>query len=220
MGPIFEAMSGCCDPSGYRHLFNSKEARRRLRSYRRRGLDSMAQRLVDHLSDEGVEGSTVLEVGGGIGSLGIELIEAGASSAVNVEISSGYEPLAAELLEEKGLAELVDRRVGDFTDLAGELSADIVVMHRVVCCYPFMEPLMGAALGSTERVLAMTYPRSNPISRTVSKAGNLFCRLSGVDFQSYIHDPDAIVDVTRRSGFDRIFGDRNLVWHGAAFARG
>lgn len=213
-------MSGCCDPSGYRHLFNSKEARRRLRAYERRGLDSMAQRILHHLVAEGlVEGSTVLEAGGGIGSLHIELIAAGANSAVNVEISSGYEPVAARLLQKHGMTGVVRREVGDFTDLAGELSADIVVMNRVICCYPYMERLMSAALGSSRQVLAITYPRSNSLSRLFSKAGNLLCRACRVDFQSYIYDPAAIVETTRQAGFDHTFQSTNLVWHGAVFTR-
>jgi hypothetical protein len=39
----------------------------------------------------GVAGATVLEVGGGIGAIGNELIAAGAGSSLNVEISAAYE---------------------------------------------------------------------------------------------------------------------------------
>lgn len=212
-------MSGCCDPSGYRHLFNTKEAERRYRSYQRKGLDSMARRLVRHLVDDGVRGSTVLEVGGGVGSLHVELLEAGAESVIHVEISDAYEPFAQRLLDERGLTGRVDRRVGDFTVLADELQADVVVMNRVVCCYPFMERLMGAALSSTRARLAITYPRSNPASRLVSRIGNAWCRMRNVDFQSFIHDPAAILETTRRAGFDRTTHERDLVWHGAVFER-
>jgi len=212
-------MAGCCDPSGYRHLFNSKEASRRLRAYEHKGLDPMAKKLVGFLDGAGVAGSSVLEVGGGIGSLHAELVEAGAASAVNVEISSGYETHASMLLDQKGVADRVERRIGDFTELAADLSADIVVMNRVVCCYPFMQRLMGAALGSARRHLALTFPRSNPVSRTVSRLGNAYCRIRHVDFQSYIHDPAAIIGIAREAGFDPVFDDRNLVWRGVVLTR-
>lgn len=210
-------MAGCCDPSGYGRFFDDKEARRRRRAYERKGLDPMARKLVDHLAGAGIEGSSVIEVGGGVGGLHAELIAAGAVSAVNVELSGGYETQAGRLLETKGIADRVERRIGDFTDLAAGLSADIVVMNRVVCCYPFMERLMGAALASARRHLALTFPRSNPVSRAVSKIGNAYCRMRHVDFQSFIHDPEAIMATAGPAGFELSFHDANLVWHGAVF---
>ncbi len=212
-------MSGCCNPSGYRHFFNQREARRNLRSYERRGLDTMARRVVGYLTSRGLEGRSVLEVGGGIGALQIELLRAGAATTTNVEISGGYEKVAADLLKREGLEGRVERRLGDFTDVAGELEADDVVMNRVICCYPDMEKLMGAALGASRRFVAATFPRDRLGAGLVVAMGNAYCRMRNVDFRAFVHPPDAIRETASRRGFAVAFEDKNFIWHGVVFER-
>ncbi|MGA7098367.1 MAG: SAM-dependent methyltransferase, partial [Acidimicrobiia bacterium] len=74
----------------------------------------MAARLVDYLDANDLTGLTVLEVGGGIGAIQIELLRRGAASATNVELSPGYEKVAETLSEEEGLSDRITRDVGDF----------------------------------------------------------------------------------------------------------
>src|SRR5580765_4849126 len=121
------AVSRCCTNPASK-VFGKRQARRDARRYRRKGLDGTGRRLVDELAARGVEGSKVLEVGGGVGAVEIELLEAGAAGAVNVELSDGYEAEAGRLLDERGLAGRVERRLGDFVE--GEFErADLVVLH-------------------------------------------------------------------------------------------
>ena len=48
-----------------------------------------------------------------------------------------YETEAAQLLERTGLAARVERRFLDIAQVPDEVErADVVVLHRVVCCYP------------------------------------------------------------------------------------
>src|SRR5437764_12473242 len=84
-------MAGCCTPSGYRKVFGERTARRDLRRYRRRGLDRAARRIVGFLTNGGVDGDSVLEVGGGVGAIQLELLKAGAARATNVEPAHAYE---------------------------------------------------------------------------------------------------------------------------------
>src|ERR671934_51869 len=150
------AMAGCCTPSGYRKIFGERTARRDVRKYRRRGLDRAARQIVGFLAGRGVDGDSVLEVGGGIGAIQLELLKAGAARATNVELSPEYEPYAAELLGDDAR---VERRVGDFVRDAAELEpADDVVLHRVVCCYPDPEALVGAAAEHARRRLVLSFP--------------------------------------------------------------
>lgn len=161
----------------------------------------------------------MLEVGGGIGALVIELLKAGASDAINVELSNGYEKVATELLEREGLRDRVERRLGDFTELAAGLEADDVVMNRVICCYPDMERLMGAALSSSRRFVAATFPRDRAGAKMAIGLGNTYCRVRKVDFRAFVHPPEAIMETARKAGFDVVFGDRSLIWHGVVFER-
>ncbi len=212
-------MPECCNPSGYEQLFGPKEARRTLRAYDRKGLNKMAGRVVEYLKKRGVEGHRVLEVGGGIGAVHVELLKAGAASAVNVELSPGYQDVANELLRREGLEGRVEQRFGDFTEIAEGMEADDVIMNRVICCYPKMEKLMNSGLTASRSFFAATYPRDRLASRVVVGVENAYHRVRGVEFRAYIHSPKAILDTARDAGFEIVFEDRDLVWHGVVFER-
>jgi len=62
-------VAGCCNPRGCDEFFDRRFARRLANRYRRRGLDRTARRMVAFLEERGVEGATVLEVGGGVGEI-------------------------------------------------------------------------------------------------------------------------------------------------------
>ncbi|HEU4895406.1 MAG TPA: methyltransferase domain-containing protein [Acidimicrobiia bacterium] len=212
-------MSDCCNPRGYQDFFDEKQARRSLRRYDKSGLDPMARSMVDYLVSRGVDGSTVLEAGGGIGAIQVELLKAGAARSVNVELSESYERTASRLLAREGLGDRVDRRVGDFTQVAPGLEADAVVMNRVICCYPFMERLVATGLGSARRFLAATFPRDRLAARAAMSIGNLYCKVTGVDFRSYMHPPEEIVATSRSDGFEPVHQDRDFIWNAVVFER-
>lgn len=212
-------MPDCCNPSGYEQLFSPKEARRAVRVYDTKGLNKMAKQIVGYLESRGVEGHKILEVGGGIGAVHVELLKAGAASAVNVELSHGYQDAAAELLRREGLEGRVEQRIGDFTEMAEGMQADDVIMNRVICCYPNMERLMNAALSASSRVLAVTFPRDRVLFRISVGVESAYHRIRGVDFRPYIHAPQAIVETARRAGFEVAFDDHDFAWRGVVFER-
>jgi hypothetical protein len=72
-------LTDCCTPKGYRTIFSEKSARSEGKRYRRKGLDKISRRIAELVKRGGVEGRTVLEVGGGIGAIEIELVTAGAT---------------------------------------------------------------------------------------------------------------------------------------------
>ena len=84
-------MAGCCNPGGCDRFFTPRLARRVAGRYRGRGLDRAARRLVGFLGEAGVGGATVLEVGGGVGGIRIELLRRGAERSVNLELLPAYE---------------------------------------------------------------------------------------------------------------------------------
>lgn len=213
-------MPDCCNPAGYSQYFDEKEARRNLRRYDEKGLDTMARRMVAYLTNCGMEGRSVLEVGGGIGAVHVELLGAGASQAVNVELSPGYEAVSVEFLERESLQDRVERRVGDFTDLAAGLEADDVVMNRVICCYPDMEKLMGAALATAKRFVLASFPRDTLVARLAIGVGNGYSRMRGIDFRAFVHSPQEIIETARRAGFEMVWSERDLIWQGVVFKSG
>ncbi len=194
-------MSGCCNPRGCDRMFTGRFAAQLAARYRRRGLDGTARRMVDLLPQRVVEGASVLEVGGGIGDIQLELLKRGAASATNLELSPGYEADAARLLAEAGLTGRVQRRLLDIaTEPDAVEPADIVVLHRVVCCYPDYATLLGAAADHTRRRLVFSHPVRNLASRAVVATQNRFFRLRGSDFRVFTHPPVAMLDVLAAHG--------------------
>ncbi|HEX2104795.1 MAG TPA: methyltransferase domain-containing protein [Solirubrobacteraceae bacterium] len=213
-------MGSCCDPRGCDSFFGERFARRVAKRYRKRGLDKTATCIVDFLEASGIEGGTVLEVGGGVGELQVELLKRGASRAVNLELSPAYEPEARALLAEAGLSDRVDRRLHDIAVEPGTVEpADAVVLHRVVCCYPDYDRLLGAAASRARRLLVFSYPRRNPISRLFVAAQNLAFRVMRKEFRTFAHPPDAMLAVVRARGLDPAYEHAGLIWHVTGLAR-
>ena len=131
--------------------------------YRRRGLPATARGLVALAGD--VAGASVLEIGGGIGTLELELLEAGAAPGTNVELSGGYEEAAAALLAEHRLGDRSSAASADFVEEAGLVEPhDVVVLHRVVCCYPDADALVRRPLSIRAGRLLLTYPRDRSLA--------------------------------------------------------
>jgi len=212
-------VSTCRGPA-YNRFFGARHARRDARRYRKHGLDETAQRLVDELAGRGVDGASVLEVGGGIGDLGLELLGHGAERAVVVELSNGYDEEAQALAAEAGAEARIERRHGDFAEEEASIEpADVVVMHRVVCCYPDPELLVGAAARHARRLLALSFPRDTWWLRLGLGAANVWFRLRG-GIQTYVHPPADIVRIAESAGFSTVLDERSTwIWRVAAFER-
>jgi len=188
--------------------------------YRKRGLDKAAQRMVEFLEERGIEGATVLEVGGGIGEIQIELLRRGAGRSVNLELSQAYDEDAAILLREAGLEEKAERRLHDIADDPdGVERADVVVLHRVVCCYPDYERLLGAAAEHARRLLVFSYPPRNSASRLAVRLQNLVFGALGKEFRTFAHPPAAMLAVLGERGLRPTFAHRGLVWRVAGLER-
>jgi magnesium-protoporphyrin O-methyltransferase len=210
----------CCTPAGYRKIFGEKTARRDVRKYRRRGLDRAAGLIVDFLTDRGVGGDEVLEVGGGAGAIQVELLKAGAARSTNVELSPEYEPFAAELLREEGFEGRVDRRLGDFVREADEIEpADDVVLHRVVCCYPDPQALVGTAADKARRRLVLSFPPDRLVFRLGSAFLNALLAVRRTEFRSFVHPVPRILGAARAGGLEPVFEARTPLWRIVGFER-
>jgi 2-polyprenyl-3-methyl-5-hydroxy-6-metoxy-1,4-benzoquinol methylase len=212
-------MAGCCNPIDYRRLFSRKYASRDARRYRERGLGATSRALVELAGD--VEGATVLDVGGGIGAIELELLAAGAERATNVELSGGYEEAASALLSERGLSDRVDRRVADFVSEGDAVEPhDVVVLHRVVCCYPDVDALMGAAAEHARNRLVLTYPQEHLLMRLGLRVINLWLRVSGCGFRTYVHPVARILGAAEADGLRLVRRERQgFLWESAALVR-
>jgi magnesium-protoporphyrin O-methyltransferase len=183
------------------------------RRYRRRGLSRSARAIVSFLTESGIDGASVLEIGGGVGELHVELLRHGAANATNLEMSTNYETEAAALLERTGMGPRVERRFLDIAQVPDEVErADVVVLHRVVCCYRDYERLLGAAAGKAGRLLVFSHPPRNLVTRAMFWAENGMRGLKGDAFRSFVHPPAAMLDVAVRSGLRDAYRWRGFGW--------
>lgn len=213
-------MTDCCTPGGYQWIFSRKSAESQAKRYRRKGLDATSRRLFDVLRHRDLQGLTLLEVGGGIGDLQIELLKAGVARAVSIELTPTYEEAAAALLREAGLEGRVERRVVDFANAEADIeAADIVVLNRVVCCYPDMPRLATAAANHARDVIVLSFPRGSWWTRALLGVGNIGLRVARRGFHVFVHSPAEIFATVEQRGLRPAYNSRGLFWQVAALER-
>jgi 2-polyprenyl-3-methyl-5-hydroxy-6-metoxy-1,4-benzoquinol methylase len=212
-------MSECCDQPGYQTLFSDRFARRIARRYRKRGLDDTQRRMVSFLTERGIQDASVLEIGGGVGEIQVELLSQGARRATNLEISRNYETEAAALLERSGMSARATRRFVDIATSPDDVEpADVVILHRVVCCYPDYQRLLSAAASHARRLMVFSYPPRNLIIRAMLGFENLLHRVRRSDFRAFVHPPEAMIAAAQAEGMSVSYRHRGL-WHIVGFER-
>jgi hypothetical protein len=165
-------------------------------------------------------GASVLEIGGGVGEIEVELLQAGAARAQNLELSPAYEQQARELAVQAGVQERIDWQIHDLAEDPGAVApADLVVLHRVVCCYLDYARLLGAAADHARRALAFSYPPRNLLSRAFYRGFNLVMRLTGSSFRGFAHPPAAMLAVLEDHGLRPTYQRRSRIWQVAGLER-
>ena len=213
-------MPGCCEVGDLDAIFSPSRAESDARGYRKKGLAGQSRRIFRALVARGVQARTVLEVGGGVGALQLELLKHGASHATNIELSRSYEPSARRLIDEEGLADRIDRRNGDFVaDADAVAAADIVVLDRVVCCYPDVQALVSAAADHAHDVLVLTFPVERWWMRAGRELINVWPRITRSRFRFFVHPTRAVIAAAESRGMRLMSRDGALVWQMLLFAR-
>jgi len=196
-------MSHCqCD--GIERCFNTKRVTKELTRYRRRGVAKNTRLLVEALRVQGIEGRTLLDIGGGVGAISHLLVQDGVRQAMDVDASAAYLAAAREEAERLGLAEQISFQPGDFVALAPTIpAADIVTLDRVICCYDDMPALVELSAARAERLYGVVYPRDAWWVRLYIQILNTIQRVMRMPIRFFVH-PTAAVDATiRAQGLDR-----------------
>ena len=187
-------------------MFSSRGATRTTRRYLRKGLSGTEQDLADAVAATGIKGATVLDVGGGAGTLAADLLRRGGSSAVVVELSPNWDEAAVELTKKLDMEGRIERRVGDAVALAAELEpVDVVVAHAVMCCYPEWRELLAAMTSTGRRVIGLTLPVDRWNTRLFIRITNLGLALLRRRFRTFVHPVAEIVEEARAAGFQQVF---------------
>jgi magnesium-protoporphyrin O-methyltransferase len=185
-------------------FYSEKLAASELRRYRKNGPIPSTRALIEALKAEGVEGATLLDIGGGIGAIEHELLAAGVACATSVDASAPYLAAAREESERRGHEGRVTYRHGDFVELAESVPpADIVTLDRVINVYPDWQHLAAVSAEHAQRLYGLVYPRDRLMVRLVIFGMNLAFRLLRKPVRASVHPEDTIDRVAREMGLTR-----------------
>lgn len=216
-------LCSCCaaNVNNLDSTFSDKEARRSARKYLQKGLEKRAHKLIAHLLAHAGEPLTVLDIGGGAGAVHHELLRRGvASTAVGVDAASAYLQAARANARKLELAGRTEYHHADFALQADEFdAADVVVMDRVICCYPHLQQLLGAAATRANKFLALSFPREEWWVRLGWKLADTALTLFRSQYHPYLHAHAAIHTVAAQAGLQPVHYDRHTIWQIAVFER-
>jgi SAM-dependent methyltransferase len=210
----------CCHGEGCNAQFDARQARQDLKRYHKEGPDDTTRALIDLIRTTGVQGVHLLDVGGGVGAIHHELLDAGAYTATQVDASEAYIETARQEAVKRGHGDRVRFVAGDFVMRAGEVpEADVVTLDRVICCYGDMPALVRASTAKAKRLYGAVFPRDHWYLAPVFGAINLWKRITGSRFRVFIHPVSAIDSTIRAEGFRQKSWLRTFVWNVVLYER-
>lgn len=210
----------CPQCLGLEQEFDEGRVRSKVREYQQGKLPRSSRLLREALMEGGVAGRTVLDIGGGIGALAMELLAAGAAHATLVEASSASVRAAQAEAERRGLDDRLQILHGDFVTLAPTLDAhDIVLLDRVVCCYHDVDALVGRSAAHARERLGLVYPRYRWWIRLLPHALAAGQRLRRRPYRLYIHPPARVQQQARAAGLTDRPSRRLFFWRLDLFDR-
>lgn len=211
----------CCHCEGIETQFDRRKAAKKLRRYRQKGPQKTTRLLVEALKQEGIQGLSLLDVGGGIGAIQHELLERGAKEALNYEASTAYIEACREEADRRGHAGRIRHVSGDFAQMETQVSeADIVTLERVICCYPDMPQLVTQSCAKAKKLLGLVYPHEAWwVKLGMATIHNLKFKVKSSPFRVFLHPVAEIESIVERHGFERRYYHKSGSWLVAVYAR-
>ena len=209
-----------CGCDGFASIFDEATARRDRDRYHRDGPDRTTRLLLELLTPYRSSGSSVLDIGGGIGIVDLELLRAGAGHATLVDASTAYLAVARDEASRAGLLDRIDFVEGDFVRRAPSIDrADVVTLDRVICCYPDMEALVAESAGRAKTAYGIVLPRDRRGARWAIALNNAWYRIRRKAYRGFIH-PTARVDEIAAANGLRLRAERHTwIWRVAVYDR-
>lgn len=212
----------CCqNVNDLDNTFGEKEALKDAEHYLRHGLNRRNKKLIAPMLAWRGAPLEVLEIGCGAGMLHHELLRRGiASFARGVDAASGQLTAAKRNAEQLGLMERTAYFKRDFAQSPEEFaSADIVLLDRVVCCYPYLEQLFSNAAQRTRRFLAVSLPIDPWWAKAAFVVLDKVLTLFGSGYHPYLHSHAALKALACAAGLSLTHTDREFIWQIYVFER-
>ncbi len=201
-------------------MFNERTARKELRRYKKRGPKKSTRLLLNELRKHDLQGKTLLDIGGGIGAIFFELFEEGIDRAIYIDASAAYLEVMKDEAKRRKLDHRINHLFGDFTERSIEIeSCSIVTLDRVICCYPDMEKLVRHSAEKAMQYYGAVFPRNKWFVGWGTRAVNLYFKLRGSEFRTYLHPPEKIDLSLQDNGFHKISQIHTFLWDVVLYKR-
>ena len=185
-------------------------------------LRGVSRVLLDLLDRRGLGGQSVLEAGCGFGGLSLAAVGRGAIRATGLDLSPVAVREATRLAHEARLAERVTFAVGDAAQVQLPPS-DLVVLDKVMCCYPAVDALLQNTVSATGAMYAFAVPFSSGLRGLLARLAfwfeNVFRWIRRQAFRAYVHDVKRIEARLATAGFERVASARRAIWYVALHQR-
>ena len=211
-------MPNCCDATDAH--FGAAHAVRDLKRYRKRGPDPTTAFVIESVKGLGVQDASLVDVGAGIGAIHHALIPDTCDQVTHVDLSVSYLKTARQETERLGHADRVRFVHGDLVSSAHDVPiSDIVVLDRVVCCYPDYRQLLGEAINKCHRILALSCPRDTWFVRFEFVLDNLKRVIMRDPFRSFVHPTDEMEGLITAAGFEQYARRDSFFWRTVVYQR-
>ena len=216
-------MSCCCinqETLNATDKFFSKQAKRFIKRFHRRGLPRETRLLVEGIKMTSFRDKSILEIGCGVGGLHLTLMNDGAKNAVGIDISKGMIAGAKELSAEFGYQDRTEYFFGDYIALDEYIKpADITVLDKVVCCYSEVDTLLEHSMNKTTKTYALSFPKPSWYVKSIFSVPIFLGKLLKWSFHPYWHDWNAILKNIKRHGFIERDHATTFIWATYVFER-
>ena len=174
------------------------------------------------VEEAGLATASFLDLGCGGGPLLLRALDAGAARATGVDLSADSIEVARDRLAEAGRMDQVDLMTGDAA--AADLEThDVVVLDKVICCYPNAALLVDHSSAAAGRIYAFAIPESRGLWGLVNRGWWLWDAIVTVISRTgviiKVHSVAAIRQRLAVNGFRLRHEGRSGVWYVGVFER-
>jgi predicted TPR repeat methyltransferase len=191
--------------------------------YKSKGLTASSEVLLGFLSRNGLVGKTVLDIGCGTGFFALETLRHGAVTCTGIDLSSTAIHEANQFAQESGLQDRAKFEVANASS-SPQSASDVVVMDKVLCCYPDSDALLKTASDSSKELLGFVVPRDEGLMKPVMRIGtaliNLVEKLRKSGFRLYLHPLRSIDKLLVENGFQQASKAKSRFWLVFLYRRG
>ena len=176
--------------------------------------------LVNALIAQGVDALSLLDIGGGIGIVQLELLSAGTIAATSVEASTTYIEVAREESARAAREHQITYVHGDFVSLTDTIpEADIVTLDRVICCYDNVKALVSLSASKARRLYGVVYPRSTWWVKILLRFENIGYWLRRSPFRAFVHSSELVDQLIQDAGLAVVYHEHTLTWQVVVYRR-